>query len=176
MKYFILPSIGLLAAGLMLSCGGSHDKTGTNAAQVASEIQSAEKAHTPGAIATSASGYYMKAKLDSKDWSAAEMLPVAGTDRVLGKNNGESISIPVDTRQLKSGAVISFGEGNAVDLSTNDDVGIWAGKSGEMTITKMDKDWIEGTFHFTATSSRSSRQLAVTDGVFRVAMPASGNE
>lgn len=69
---------------------------------------------------------------------------------------------------------IAFGEDNAVDLSTNDHEGMWGGRKGEMEITKVDNNWAEGKFYFTASSSSANNTIEVTDGFFRI--PIAKNE
>lgn len=146
------------------------NKQQSDAEKVMENIQATVKANSPGTIATSENGYYMKAKIDGKEWIASAMLPADNSDsrRIHGENNGESIGFYVWMRGLEPGKKIAFAEGNAVDLFTNDDVGIWGGTKGEMTITKIDDQVIEGQFHFTASTSRSAKTLEVTDGVFRM--------
>jgi hypothetical protein len=117
-----------------------------------------------------ANGYYMKAKIDGREWIASAMLPVDNSNsrRIHGENNGESIGFYVSMRGLEPGKKIEFNENHAVDLFTNDDVGIWGGRKGEVTITKIDDQVMEGQFHFTASTSRSAKTLEVTDGIFRM--------
>lgn len=122
-----------------------------------------------GEIATSANGFFMKAKIDGKDWAATKMMPPEATGRILGAiNDNESISLPFSRSSLGVGKTRKFSENNAVDLFTDDDIGIWAGYSGEMTYTKVDDQSAEGTFHFTATSRNSSKKIEVTNGTFRI--------
>ena len=68
------------------------------------------------------------------------------------------------------GKKIVFGENEAVDLATSDDIGLWGGRKGEMEITKVDGDWAEGKFYFTGSSSRSKKTIEVTDGFFRISL------
>jgi hypothetical protein len=145
-------------------------KQQSDAEKVMQDIQATVKANSPGTIATSENGYYMKAKIDGKEWIASAMFPVDNSDsrRIQGENNGEMIGFYCWMRGLEPGKKIAFAEDNAVDLYTNDDVGIWGGRKGEMTITKIDDQVVEGQFHFTASTSRSVKTLEVTEGVFRM--------
>lgn len=123
-----------------------------------------------GNIHTLESGYMMRAKIDGKQWTATSMLPDDKNDsrRIQGEDDKkQAIGFYVWMRGLEAGVKRKFGDGNAADLFTNDDVMTWTGKKGEMTITKIDRDAMEGTFYFTATSTRSSKTIEVTDGYFR---------
>jgi hypothetical protein len=159
-------SIALLAVAAALPSWGASDKG--KAMSDAKQAQAALQAITPGGIATSATGYAMKAKLNGKEWIATSMMPQDVTDRIIGNKDGESISLPYDRRNLVAGKTIKFGENRAVDLFTNDDVAIWGGRSGEMTITKVDKTSAEGTFFFTATARDTKKKIEVTEGSFRI--------
>ncbi len=78
--------------------------------------------------------------------------------------------MPYDNRDLVVGKKIISSEDDATDLATNDDVGLWGGRKGEMEITKMDDNWAEGKFYFTGSTSRSNKTVEVTDGFFRISL------
>jgi hypothetical protein len=164
MKYvtILVTTVCLLAA--------CKSKQQQDAEKLMEQIQTTVKANSPGTIATSENGYYMKAKIDGKEWIASAMFPVDNSDsrRIQGENNGEMIGFYCWMRGLEPGKKIEFSEDHAADLYTNDDVGIWGGRKGEITITKIDDQVLEGQFHFTASTSRSTKTLEVTDGIFRV--------
>jgi hypothetical protein len=82
--------------------------------------------------------------------------------------NDEYIGLPYDRRYLVVGKTIKFGDHQAVDLVTSDDVGIWGGTKGEMQITKVDETSAEGTFFFTASASSTTKTVEVTEGSFRI--------
>lgn len=130
----------------------------------------ASKGIRPGTVATSSTGYAMKAKLNGKEWQAESMYPPDGPGRIIGYKGEEYIGLPYDRRYLVAGRVIDFNERQVADLGTDDDVGIWGGRSGQMRITKVDAHAAEGTFHFTATSTStgSKQKVEVTDGTFRI--------
>jgi hypothetical protein len=69
---------------------------------------------------------------------------------------------------LGSRKKIVFGEDEAVDLATNDHIGLWGGKKGEMEITKLDDTVAEGKFFFTASTNRSAKTIEITEGFFRI--------
>lgn len=159
-------SISLLVVAALLSSCGKSDQA--QAVDEARQVQAALKELMPGTIATSASGYAMKAKLNGKDWVAASMMPQEAAGRIIGYKNSEYIGLPYDRRYLVVGKTIKFGENQAVDLATHDDVGIWGGRKGEMQITQVDEKSAEGTFFFTATASGTTKTVEVTEGTFRI--------
>lgn len=150
---------------MSLSCTNSSSQ----APQKAKEVQSAIKDMMPGSIATSADGgYYMKAKINGKQWTANAMMPAEAAGRIVGYHNGESIGLPFDRRDMVVGNKITFGQNNATDLITHDDVGMWGGRKGEMEITKVDDKYAEGIFFFTGSTDMSNKTMDVTEGFFRV--------
>jgi hypothetical protein len=161
-KHSFILSIAL--ASMLFSCNSAQN----DAAKQAEQIQSEIKENTPGSISTTADGYNMKAKINGKEWVADAMMPPDAAGRIIGYFNGESIGLPYDRRYLEAGKKITFSENEAVDLMTNDDVGIWGGRKGEMQITKVDDKFAEGTFFFTGSTSRSDKTIEVTDGSFRI--------
>lgn len=139
----------------------------SNAMEQAKATQEVLKANSPGYVATSADGYYMKAKINGKEWVAESMMPPEAPARIIGDKNGESISLPYDRRDMVVGKKRNF-ETYAVDLFLNDDVGIWGGHKGEMVITKADDKSAEGNFYFTASGNNTTQTINVTEGFFRV--------
>lgn len=133
----------------------------------------------PDMVAASANGYFMKATIDGKQWEAVYMYPTENPNSA-GSIYGErgepftkgsiSIGIPVKTirRWLEVGKKYQFGESRAVDFYIGEDT--YGGYTGELTITKVDDKWVEGTFYFTATSSSAPGRHEITNGSFRVAI------
>lgn len=162
-----------LAIIFLSACGGAQ----SDAKKLAEQIQQTAKANTPGYVATSESGYYMKAKIGGKEWIASAMYPNDNSDsrRIVGEKNGETISFPIWMRGLTEGKKIEFSENKAADLFTNDDVGIWGGRKGVVEITKINDEVVEGKFYFTASTSSSSKTLEVTEGFFRMPLKAGAN-
>jgi hypothetical protein len=156
-------SLAILTVAILQTCYGATEKE--KAEELAKTIQAVLK---PGEIATSASGYAMKAKLNGKEWVATAMRSPFDTGRIIGSKGEESIGLPFSKSSLVAGRTIKFGENKAVDLMTNDDVGIWGGLSGEMTFTKVDQNSAEGTFFFTATARNTTKKVEVTEGTFRI--------
>ena len=157
----------LIMSAILSSCGNSDQ---SKAIEQAKQVQSEIKKMRPGTIATKEDGWSMKAKINGKDWVAASIMSPDAAGRIIGYYNDEYIGLPYDRRYFVVGKKITFGENNAVDLATNDDVGMWGGRKGEMEITKVDDNWAEGKFFFTGSTSSSNKTVEVTDGFFRISL------
>jgi hypothetical protein len=124
----------------------------------------------PGAIPATAGGYSMTAKINGKDCKASYMMPADKTGQIVGFYSGDKyIGLPYHKKYFVVGKKFSFSEENA-DLTTNDDVGVWNGRKGEMEITKVNSNWVEGKFFFTGYSYDNKKKIEVTDGFFRIAL------
>jgi len=72
---------------------------------------------------------------------------------------------------MKIGEKIKFGDKQVALLFTDDNNdAFWDGRKGEMEITKVENDWAEGKFFFTATTSTTNKTKEVTDGFFRISL------
>ncbi|MDN5284531.1 MAG: hypothetical protein JWR38_805 [Mucilaginibacter sp.] len=172
MKRFLLLLIFICT---LFACNGQQRG---DAKKLAKGIQTLRKENTPGSIATSATGYYMKCKIDGKDWVAVSMLPLKVDNRVLGYNAaGDYIGIPGITQNIQPGYKYTVGKTKGIDLyiendksliDKNGDVILLDKEIGKVEITKRDGEWVEGTFYFTASSSAHDKKKVVTEGVFRV--------
>ena len=160
------PLLFLILMISFCSCGSGESK----AVQDAKKTQDVLKEMEPGGNATSNNGWQMTAKLNGKDWAASYLLSPGATDRIMGKNSEGSISLPYDRRYLVAGKKIKISHENAVDLTTDDEVALWGGYEGEMEITKVDNNWAEGRFFFTATANNTEKKVEVTDGFFRISL------
>ena len=166
-KTILIFGISVIVAAVLTSCGNSaHNK----AVEDAKQVQAAIKELAPGTIPTKEGGWTLTAKMNGKEWVANAVMPPDAAGRIIGYYDNESIGLPYDRRYFEVGRKIKFGEDNAVDLMTNDDVGIWGGRTGEMEITKVDEKWAEGKFFFTGSTSRSDKTVEVTDGFFRISL------
>src|SRR5687767_13826385 len=100
---------------ILSACGNA----GSEAKKQAELIKQATHDNTPGTIETSQDGYYLKAKIDGKVWSATHMMPDESTNsayfRVYGEKNGESISFSLSARTLQAGVKKQFDECNVDD-------------------------------------------------------------
>ena len=91
---------------------------------------------------------------------------------MIGYQGGSYLGFALNLREVRVGKKIELNEDNAADLSLDGvEGGMWGGRKGEVVITKVDEQWIEGTFYFTGDSHSTKKIVAVTEGFFRVAMP-----
>jgi len=161
--------LSIYAVMVATSCSNSAQG---EAAQQPKDIQEAVKENSPGGVATSDNGNYMKAKIDGRDWSAAFVTPDYDESssylRIAGNNDGDAISFTMWKQGIRIGKSERFSDHNAVDFTLTDVPGIMGGLSGEAVITAFDDQWVEGTFYFTATGSNTDRKVEVTDGHFRI--------
>lgn len=171
MKRFLL----LLAfTGTICACHGQN----SDAKKLSKGIQNLRKELAPGSIATSPGGYYMRCKIDGKDWAAISMLPLKVDNRALGYSGaGDYIGIPGITSNTQPGYAYTVGKTKNIDLYLKNDkslidksgnVILLIKETGKVEITKRDGEWIEGVFYFTASNSDHSVNKKVTEGVFRV--------
>ncbi|MDB5086212.1 MAG: hypothetical protein JWR09_206 [Mucilaginibacter sp.] len=170
--------ISFLLLALICALSACNGQQKSNAKKMSDGIQALRKEHTPGSIPTSATGYYMRCKIDGKDWVATSMMPLKVDDRVLGYTEaGDYIGIPGITNNIRQGFKLTLGKSYNADLyiqndksliDKNGDVILLDKESGKVEITKRDGDWVEGTFYFTAGSSKYDKKIQVTGGVFRV--------
>jgi hypothetical protein len=168
-----LSTIPFLFVTLYALTTGCKSKSSSDAEKLAKDIQSTVKKNSPGTVATSAEGYFMKAKIDGKEWNAAYMMPdesASSSYKTIHGETGETyINFMIWRNGIKLGMTDAFGEGNAPNLSVEGVSGFWGGKSGELKITRVDEKWLEGNFQFDATSSSEpGKTIRVTDGSFRV--------
>lgn len=161
-------AISLIITIALISCGNN---TQSQSLKEATELKDGIQKMMPGGIATTANGYTMTAKINGKEWSATSMMPPDIAGRIMGDNNGESISLPYyDRKNFLNTPKNKFSDHNAVDLVLHDDVGIYGGYKGEMEITKVDANWAEGKFFFTGSTHSSGKTVEVTDGFFRISL------
>ncbi len=163
----------IFCISLLIAFTGCNNGVQNEARQQAELIQKTMKENTPGAIATSDNGYYMKAKVDGKDWSATHMVPDnderSSYKMIRRENDGDNINFQLWKQGVEVGKKRAFSETNAAGIFLANDAALISGQTGEVEITKFDEQWLEGTFHFTATNSSSNKKVEVTDGRFRVA-------
>lgn len=82
----------LLCAGLSSCESGKQNDIASQAKKVQAGIQEI----MPGAVAVSAGGFAMSAKIDGRTWTADSMPPPDPAGRIIGYFKGESISLPYD--------------------------------------------------------------------------------
>lgn len=175
MKQFLILSVAI--AIISTSC----DSVQSDAQKQADLIEKTVKKNSPGAVTTDESGSNMKAKVDGREWAATAMIPHNGersnTIMVRGERGEDMIQFQLYKPGLIAGKKKPFGDGNSAGIYIKSNPALLSGNAGEVEITKVDGEWIEGIFHFTATGvsydatgSASKKTIEVTDGRFRVAM------
>lgn len=123
-----------------------------------------------GAVAATASGFTMTAKINGKAIKAHAMMNPEKAGEIVGFYDGDKyIGLPYSKKNMIAGKKINFSNGNA-DLTTNDNVQVWNGRKGEMEITKVTGQWVEGRFFFTGYSYDNKKTIKVTDGFFRISL------
>jgi hypothetical protein len=157
----------LITASMLSSCSNSDQGKAINDAK---EVQSAIKKMQPGGISTTEGGWTMTAKLNGKEWVANSIISPEAAGRIAGEGDDKTISLPYDRRSMMPGEKTTFSHNNAVDLMTNDDVGLWGGYKGEMEVTKVDNEWAEGKFYISANDDETGKTLEVTEGFFRISI------
>lgn len=163
----LLP-VFFIATLVTISC---KSKAQNEAIQTAKNIQTAVKENTPGSIPTTTGGWMMTAKIDGRDWKASGIMPPDKAGVLFGQNNGESISLPYyDRRNFLASKKTKLGDYSRAEVILNDDIALYTATKGEMVLTKVDDNWAEGKFSFTAKGLKTDKTIEVTDGVFRIAL------
>jgi len=163
-----------IACCLLAICciNGCNSGVQSDAAKQSELINKTIEENSPGSIATGENGYYMKAKLDGKEWSASHMMPHnderSSFKMIHAENAGDVIKLQLWKKRIEVGKKVPFSETNMANLFIEGDPNMYGGQSGEIEIIKFDDKWIEGTFHFTARSSSSGAEIEVTEGRFRI--------
>ena len=157
-------------AAMLYSCGSNQSKTQSDAKQLAAGIQKID----PDGIPTTEGGWTMTAKINGRNWVATSIMPLEATGRIIGDNNGAGFGFPYDRRQMKVGNKEIFGEHNVVQISTIEGgkIEYWDGVKGEMEITKVEADWVEGKFFVTGRKSFTDtpKSVEITGGFFRISI------
>lgn len=152
---------------LVIVLTGCKSKPESGAIEAAKQTQSTLDALTPSRVATTSASYTMKAKINGAAWEATAMMPPKASSRIIGYAKDDYISFPYDRRNMVVGKKILLGEDHAgVDVFMLDN--LFAAKTGEMEITKVNDHSAEGEFSFTATNRESGKTLEVTEGFFRI--------
>ena len=159
----------ILTALLFTSC---KSKTASLDSGDANALAAAIKNMQPGGNATTEGGWTMTANIDGKKWKASSIMSPERAGRILGENNGESISLPYyDKRNFLALMKRKLGGNHSLaEMRLNDDVVLWTAKLGEMEITKVDDKWAEGTFSFIASGFETEKTKEVKDGFFRISI------
>ena len=168
--------VSLLISFFIVSCAETSRE---DPSKIAEQVEQSVKKNSPGTIATSSGGYYMKAKIDGKEWVATHMMPDDDVNssyiRIHGENGGDYMNFQLWKRGIELGRKFAFDDERVANLSLEEDAGFWGGKSGEIEIIKLDGKWMEGRFSYKASSSSSAKIVEVTHGFFRLPFVTEGS-
>ncbi len=116
-------------------------------------------------------GCYLRATIDGKKWEATEMTPDRSHPSLIpvnGKSGDSSITFVIGGMRDNIGKPSNLSEMNTITYWGGEGFFVGA-KSGQVTVTKMDDQFIEGTFNFTA--EKDGKKVTCTDGEFRIPSP-----
>ena len=164
-----------MIVGQITSCNSAQSET----QQQADLIEKTMKENSPNAVTTTESGSYLKAKVDGKEWTAATMVPnhdaSSSTMMVRGERGKDVIHFQLWKPSLAIGKKKPFDESSPAGIYMESNNAMISGNTGQVEITKMDNEWVEGIFYFTATGvvydaagNSSPKTVVVTEGRFRV--------
>lgn len=155
MKTLLIAGAAIIIMVSFTNCNSSKSEA-EKAAETIKDM-SANKG-TPGSKPVAETGTFVKATIDGKEWEAMRMVQDAspGSSYKLVHGEDDDITIHFSIWQPEVGRTRKLGEDMAIDFWKGDD--ILGGRSGEITVTRVDEQWVEGTFHFTATQMNSSKK------------------
>ena len=112
---------------------------------------------------------YMTAIIEGKKWIATQMKPDYSTNSNYKMIDGstDEYSISFNIYKPDSGDKRELSEENMINFMAGDDY--YSGKNGTVEVSVANDVWVEGNFHFTASSTGSGKPFKVTNGFFRVA-------
>lgn len=165
MKALLTVSIAVILMASFTSCNSSK----SDAEKAADTIKEAAAQGSPGTKPVSETNTFVKATIDGKEWEAKRMMQDASVNSSYKLVCGEDddITIRFSIWQPEAGRTRKLGEDMVIDFWNGGE--ILGGRSGEITITRVDEKWVEGTFHFTATQMNSDKKYEITNGSFRIA-------
>lgn len=137
---------------------------GQSATEQAKKMEAAiNDAPKPGTIATTTSGWTMRANINGKPWRASSMMPPALAGVMIGYVGEGSYLMMYcfKKRSAEVGKRARLGDGYSVDYWIKGGP-VYSNYSGTMEITAINGNWAEGRFQFKAAG------LDVTDGFYRV--------
>jgi len=113
---------------------------------------------------------YFEAKVDGQEFNTGSMthqqlftnIQINGTSQ----SRAESLSILID----EDDGVGTFDIAGSLFAPNGSYVNnsiLYSSTTGQVTVTKLEEDWVEGTFYFTAESSRA-QTVEVTEGRFGI--------
>jgi|ERR1700761_7388435 len=121
-----------------------------------------------GMVATTDGGYTMTATIDGKPWKAQAMYPISANGSIHACYQESTIDLPY-WEGYKPGAKTDFSHGHGPMFAPPGPFDLYTVHAGQLNITRVSPDWLEGTFFFTAVlQSDPSKKIEVTNGFFRV--------
>jgi hypothetical protein len=161
MKKLFFPFV-LVVSLFIFSCNSQTDaqKKAKEISEITGQADGEEK--------TELNGAYLTATIDGKKWEATKIGPFYGPESSYKLVSGSTKDITINFQLHKptTGLKREFRDDNVANFTTNGE--LFSGNKGEVTVTKVDGPWIEGTFYFTASSPNFSKTYEVTNGTFRV--------
>ena len=143
-----------------------------HAAKIDDAIAQSTEALLPGMKPGSMpEGCYLRAVIDGKKWEATEMTPDPSQRSLVpvnGKSGNSSITFVISGKRENIGEPRNLSDSNQITYWGGEGFFVGA-KSGQFTVTKMDAQFTEGTFNFTA--EKDGRTVTCTDGEFRLTAP-----
>ena len=121
-----------------------------------------------GMVPTTEGGYTMTATIDGKPWKAQAMYPVSMNGSIHACYAESTIDLPY-WNQYKAGQKVDFSNGHGPTFAPPGPFDLYTVHTGQMEITKVTGDWLEGTFYFTAVlQDNPGKKIEVSNGFFRV--------
>jgi hypothetical protein len=167
----------LLLASVVLAsflAAGCSRSTQSAAEQHAAKIDEAMSQSSTGDSSTSGkmpAGCYLRAVIDGQKWEATEMTPDRSHPSIIpvnGKNGDSSIVFTIGGMRDNVGKPRDLSEMNTITYFDGNDK-FFGAMSGQVTVQKMDDQFIEGTFNFTA--DKDGATVTCTNGEFRIPSP-----
>jgi hypothetical protein len=122
-----------------------------------------------GMVPTTEAGYTMTATIDGKPWKAQAMYPISMNGSIHACYEESTIDLPY-WEGYKAGSKSDFSKGHGPTFAPPGPFDLYTVHAGQLEITKVTNEWMEGTFYFTATlQSDPGKKIEVTNGFFRVA-------
>lgn len=119
-----------------------------------------------------ARGSYLRATIDGKPWVASEVVPDKYWSEILQIQGRQgTTSLWVQLKQPTAANVAEPLKGTDLNYYQDETFNMFMVTSGEIRVTKLDAEWVEGTFTFSGTDKRAKKSVTVTNGAFRVPRP-----
>lgn len=163
--------VTIFALFVTVGCGSSSQREAEQHAAKVDEATSAGDA--AGSTADKGSmpeGCYLRAVIDGTKWEATAMTPDRAHPSIIpvnGRKDSSSIMFTISGMRDNVGQPSKLSDMNTITFWEGEK--IMGAKNGEVIVTKMDDQFIEGTFNFTA--EEDGKKVTCTDGAFRVPSP-----